>query len=61
MKRQIKIGVGDAISTAKGFVDAWKRAAPCSAFISYTALLHGGWLSDRQQHRVPRSLDRHRA
>ncbi len=26
MKRQIKIGVGDAISTAKGFVDTWKRA-----------------------------------
>lgn len=26
MKRQIKIGVGDAISTAKDFVDAWKHA-----------------------------------
>lgn len=26
MKRQIRIGVGDALSTSKGFVNAWKRA-----------------------------------
>jgi predicted transcriptional regulator len=26
MKKQIQIGVGDAVSTAKGFIDAWKRA-----------------------------------
>ena len=26
MKKQIQIGVGDATMTAKGFVDAWKRA-----------------------------------
>ena len=26
MKKEIQIGVGDAPSTAKGFIDAWKRA-----------------------------------
>lgn len=26
MKRQIQIGVGDAATTAKGFIDSWKRA-----------------------------------
>jgi predicted transcriptional regulator len=26
MKKQIQIGVGDATNTAKGFIDAWKRA-----------------------------------
>ena len=26
MKKQIKIGVGDATTTAKGFIDAWRRA-----------------------------------
>ena len=26
MKKQIQIGVGDDTSTAKGFIDAWKRA-----------------------------------
>ncbi|MBL7178965.1 MAG: MarR family transcriptional regulator [Pseudomonadota bacterium] len=26
MKKQIQIGVGDAASTAKGFIDAWRRA-----------------------------------
>ncbi len=26
MKKQIKIGVGDAATTAKGFIDAWQRA-----------------------------------
>ena len=26
MKKQITIGVGDAVTTAKGFIDAWKRA-----------------------------------
>lgn len=26
MKRQITIGVGDALSTSRGFVNAWKRA-----------------------------------
>jgi predicted transcriptional regulator len=26
MKKQIKIGVGDAVSTAKGFIEAWRRA-----------------------------------
>jgi predicted transcriptional regulator len=26
MKKQIQIGVGDATGTAKGFIDAWKRA-----------------------------------
>jgi predicted transcriptional regulator len=26
MKKQIKIGVADDVSSAKGFVDAWKRA-----------------------------------
>ena len=26
MKKQIKIGVGGAAGTAKGFIDAWKRA-----------------------------------
>ena len=26
MKKQIKIGVGGATGTAKGFIDAWKRA-----------------------------------
>lgn len=26
MKKQIEIGMGDATSTAKGFIDAWKRA-----------------------------------
>ncbi len=26
MKKQIRIGVGDAESTAKGFIDIWKRA-----------------------------------
>ena len=26
MKKQIKIGVGDAASTAKDFIDAWKLA-----------------------------------
>jgi predicted transcriptional regulator len=26
MKKQIQIGVGGAIITAKGFIDAWKRA-----------------------------------
>jgi predicted transcriptional regulator len=26
MKRQITIGVGDAATTAKGFIDAWKLA-----------------------------------
>jgi predicted transcriptional regulator len=26
MKKQIQIGVGDATVTAKGFIDAWKRA-----------------------------------
>ena len=26
MKKQIQIGVDDAASTAKGFIDAWKRA-----------------------------------
>jgi len=35
MKRQIKIGVGDAISTAKGFVDAWKRAEQGDKVVRY--------------------------
>ena len=26
MKKQITIGVGDAVTTAKGFIDAWKLA-----------------------------------
>jgi len=26
MKKEIRIGVGDSVSTAKGFIDAWKRA-----------------------------------
>ena len=26
MKKQIQIGVGDVLSTAKGFIDTWKRA-----------------------------------
>ncbi len=26
MKKQLRIGVGDAADTAKGFVDTWKRA-----------------------------------
>jgi predicted transcriptional regulator len=26
MKKVIKIGIGDSVSTAKGFIDAWKRA-----------------------------------
>ena len=26
MKKQIKIGVGDATTTVKGFIDAWRRA-----------------------------------
>ena len=26
MKKQIRIGVGDAATTAKGFIDAWKNA-----------------------------------
>lgn len=26
MKKQITIGVGDAATTARGFIDAWKRA-----------------------------------
>ena len=26
MKKEIKIGVGDSVSTAKGFISAWKRA-----------------------------------
>ena len=26
MKKEIQIGVGDAATTAKGFIDAWKRA-----------------------------------
>jgi len=26
MKKQIKIGVGDTVTTAKGFIDAWRRA-----------------------------------
>ena len=26
MEKQIKISVGDATTTAKGFIDAWKRA-----------------------------------
>jgi hypothetical protein len=26
MKKQIRIGVGDATTTAKGFIDAWKKA-----------------------------------
>lgn len=26
MKKQIQIGVGDAVGTAKGFIDAWQRA-----------------------------------
>ena len=26
MKKQLKIGVGDTVSTAKGFIDVWKRA-----------------------------------
>jgi predicted transcriptional regulator len=26
MKKDIYIGVGDAVTTAKGFIDAWKRA-----------------------------------
>ena len=28
MKKQIKIGVGDAVTTAKDFVEAWKLAEP---------------------------------
>lgn len=26
MKKQIRIGVGDAAATAKGFIDTWRRA-----------------------------------
>ncbi|MBW1699379.1 MAG: MarR family transcriptional regulator [Deltaproteobacteria bacterium] len=26
MKKEIQIGIGDSVSTAKGFIDAWKRA-----------------------------------
>jgi predicted transcriptional regulator len=26
MKKQIRIGIGEATATARGFVDAWKRA-----------------------------------
>ena len=26
MKKEIQIGIGDSIKTAKGFIDAWKRA-----------------------------------
>jgi predicted transcriptional regulator len=26
MAKEIQIGVGDAVSTVKGFIDAWKRA-----------------------------------
>jgi len=26
MKKEIQIGIGDSINTAKGFIDAWKRA-----------------------------------
>jgi predicted transcriptional regulator len=26
MKKEIRIGVGDSVSIAKGFIDAWKRA-----------------------------------
>jgi predicted transcriptional regulator len=26
MKKEIRIGVGDSVSTAKGFIDAWKSA-----------------------------------
>jgi len=26
MKKEIQIGIGDSLNTAKGFVDAWKRA-----------------------------------
>jgi predicted transcriptional regulator len=26
MKKQIKIGVGDPVTTAKGFINAWRRA-----------------------------------
>lgn len=29
MKKQIKIGVGDAVTTAKGFINAWRRAERC--------------------------------
>jgi len=25
MKKEIHIGIGDSVSTAKGFIDAWKR------------------------------------
>jgi predicted transcriptional regulator len=25
MKKEIQIGVGDSVSTARGFIDAWKR------------------------------------
>ena len=26
MKKEIQIGIGDSAKTAKGFIDAWKRA-----------------------------------
>ena len=26
MKKDIHIGIGDSITTAKGFIDAWKKA-----------------------------------
>ena len=26
MAKEMQIGVGDPVSTAKGFIDAWKRA-----------------------------------
>jgi predicted transcriptional regulator len=26
MKKEIQIGIGDSVNTAKGFIDAWKRA-----------------------------------
>jgi predicted transcriptional regulator len=29
MKKQIKIGVGDAATTAKEFIDIWRRAESC--------------------------------
>jgi len=26
MRKEIQIGIGDSVSTARGFIDAWKRA-----------------------------------
>ena len=38
MKKQIEIGVGDAATTAKEFIDAWKRAERGEALVGKSRL-----------------------